>query len=847
METSHALDDNPIVERSRKLPLQDSISRKACSPTPQIFATDNDSELADDLTPTLIHRWHHDYSILSTAAFPQRGLLFCGTQDHLILVFDIATYERKFVLKGHTGSVLCLTKSEDEKVLFSGGSDSLVKVWDVESMKETHTIYSLVDIGDIFSLVWSQKFNTVFYGCQNASILFVHLLDTEPKDDPSYLPSHRFDKFFDSRGPTGDINSSKKRVEIESRLIEVPSSNILRYAHHGFIYTMKVQGDFLITGSGDGLIKIWDMTKSMKLVTELDNEDSVLSIALNDSFLYCGLPDGKIKLWDLNTSQQLLAFNSDVTTSENDNDVLTLAATKNYLFKGSQDGITKWKFGTDIKHFWHAHDGLVLSSEIVTKGHKVLLITGGNDASLAIWDITFDHEVNHRRRSSTSLNFQLDNDSLLSTLSDLVAFKTVSKKPESYIDDSRRCASYLKSLIKKFGGESDLIPVADGNPIVYATFKSVNPDAPKVLWYGHYDIIDANDQSGWNFDPFKLTANDGYLYARGVSDNKGPTLAAIYAVAELYQARELSCDVVFLIEGEEECGSFGFEETITKHSKIIGDIDWILLSNSYWLDEKTPCLNYGLRGVISASVSISSDKPDRHSGVDGGASGEPTIELIRLLSNLIDDDGKVTIPNFYEPILPLTITEEKLYDDIIKRIPNDDNIKRGTLLAKWKFPSLTIHKIDVSGPRNNTVIPKSCTASVSIRIVPEQDIDEIKESFLNYLTNGFKKFKSENHLQIKFIHEADAWIGDPSSAVYQILNKEVQEEWGVKPLYIREGGSIPSVRFLEKVFSAQAAQIPCGQSTDNAHLNNEKLRVKNLYKLRNILKRTFQQLPKTQG
>lgn len=832
MKTS-ALDDNPIVETSRSLPLQNNYSKSPeQSPSP------------DCEVPTLIHRWHHDYSILSTVAFPERDLLFCGTQDHLILVFDMHTYERKLILKGHTGSVLCLTRSQDEKFLFSGGSDSLVKVWDVETMKETHTIYSLVDIGDIFSLVWSQSLNTVFFGCQNASILFVHLLDTQPKNDPSYLPSQRFDKFFDSAGPTGDTNCTSKKIQVESRLIEVPSSNILRYAHNGFIYTMKIYENYLISGAGDGLIKLWDLTKDLKLIKELDNEDSVLSMTLNDAFLYSGLTNGKLKLWDLNTFQQLLTFHSDSVNDSHD-DISTLCATRNYLFKGSKGGVTKWKFGTDLKLFWKAHDGLVLSSEIVYKNHKVLLITGGNDASLAIWDITFDHDVNPRKNSSISLNLNLDNDSLLSTLSDLVAFKTVSKNPEIFIDDSRHCANYLKRLFKKFGGESQLIPVENGNPIVYGCFRSNKPNASRALWYGHYDIIEANDKCGWDFDPFTMTANDGFLFARGVSDNKGPILASIYSVAELYQSGELQCDVVFLIEGEEECGSFGFQDTIVKNSKMIGDIDWILLSNSYWLDENTPCLNYGLRGVISASVSISSDRPDRHSGVDGGVAREPTIELIRLLSKLTDDEGKVSIPNFYNPILPLSDEENKIYDDIIKNLSkNNEDIKKSTLLAKWKFPSLTIHKIDVSGPKNNTVIPKSCNASVSIRIVPEQDIEEIKSSFLNYLTENFNKIKSDNHLEIKFIHEADAWLGDPSNEVYQILQNEVFKEWGIKPLLIREGGSIPSVRFLEKVFNAQAAQIPCGQSTDNAHLNNEKLRIKNLFKLRNILTKTFQQLPK---
>lgn len=834
MPTKNALDDNPLVSHSRRLPLHNLLpTRKSYSPSPQRSISDLESlsNFNKDEKPELIHRWHHQYSILSTVTFPSLGLLFCGTQDHQILILDMETYERKDALTGHTGSVLCLTKSKDEKHLFSGGSDSLVKVWDVTTMKETHTIYSLVDIGDIFSLAWSSSLNTIFFGAQNASILFVHLLDSIPKDDPSSLPSQRFDKFFDSTGPTG--RSSQKKVDkLQTRLIEIPSSNIIPYAHNGFVYTMEIHENMLLTGGGDGYVKIWDLFKGVQLIKTLDNDESVLSLTRNESFLYCGLTDGQLKIWDLSTYQQIRSLQSD------GGDILALAASNSCIYKGSSDGVIKWKFGGDCKEEWEAHQGLVLSTEIAYKDGKVLLITGGNDASVAIWDISEDNAP--LRRTSVAA---IDNDSLLTTLGEMVSFKTVSKKPELYIDDSRRCAAFLTSIFKKFGADSEIIPVENGNPVVYGCFKGRDSKTknPRVLWYGHYDVIEADDTLGWRTDPFKMTANDGYLYGRGVSDNKGPILAAIYAVAELLQEGNLNADIVFLIEGEEECGSFGFQEAIEKHREIIGEIDWVLLSNSYWLDELTPCLNYGLRGVISASVEVSSDRPDRHSGVDGGVSREPTIDLVNLLATLTDKEGKVLIPNFYEPIQNLTLSEEKLYEEVLKKA--NIEINKETLLAKWKFPSLTIHKIDVSGPGNNTVIPRSSKGSLSIRIVPEQNVEEIKKGFISHLQNSFKEFNSDNTLEVKIVHESEPWLGDPTNAAFKILSNAVKQEWGAEPLYIREGGSIPSVRFLEKICDAPAAQIPCGQSTDNAHLDNEKLRVTNLYALRRILKKTFQELP----
>ncbi|KAH3686856.1 hypothetical protein WICPIJ_002183 [Wickerhamomyces pijperi] len=902
----NCLDDNPITETSRRLPLRERIptmrsSRYSPSPnrgssnhqehnsSNNIDSVVSQDEQSPDMVNALplIHKWHHEFSILCTVAFPSRGLLFCGTQDHLILVYDMTTFQRKQILRGHTGSILCLTKSQDETLLFSGGSDSLVKVWDVSKMQESHTIYSLVDIGDIFSLTWSDKLNTLYFGCQNAAILFVHLLDAVPKSDASGLPVNRWDKFFDSKGPTGDKATvpsyhHQKVPQVQSRIIEIPSSNIIPYAHNGFIYSMKLFDDrgVLITGAGDGVAKIWKFNSTgLRLVKELDNDEcGILSLTVHDQYLYCGLNDGSIKVWDLSTNQQLLSFYSRGGGSEDEDtisepelqdEVLSLASSKNgFIFNGSIGGVTKWKFGTDIKQFWKAHDELILSLEIFERHGKSYLVTGGNDSSVAIWNINCGETsatatatatataIATRHNSSSNLVTSTDNESLLSTLSHLCSFKTVSKKPELYIDDSRRCANFLRDLFKLFGAaESELIPVENGNPIVYSCFKANNnPNSeqsqhkPRILWYGHYDVIEAEEDSssvssgGWDSDPFKMTANDGYLLGRGVSDNKGPVLAAIYSIAELFQNGELTSDVVFLIEGEEECGSFGFQRAINDNLSLIGEIDWVLLSNSYWLDELTPCLNYGLRGVMSASIEICSDGPDRHSGVDGGVSREPTVDLIKLLGKLIDDDGKVLIPGFYNPISEkLTAKEEQLYDDIISSVANTN---KDTLLAKWKYPSLTVHKIDVSGPRNNTVIPKTCKGSLSIRIVPEQNLEQVKQQFQSHVMASFKSLNSDNHVTIKLIHEAEPWLGDPSNEAFQILKEEVTKEWHKEPLFIREGGSIPSVRFLEKVLNAPAAQIPCGQSTDNAHLDNEKLRVTNLYALRRILHNTFVKLPK---
>lgn len=153
-----------------------------------------------------------------------------------------------------------------------------------------------------------------------------------------------------------------------------------------------------------------------------------------------------------------------------------------------------------------------------------------------------------------------------------------------------------------------------------------------------------NQKNEWLKDPFKLTGLNGYLYGRGTSDNKGPIVSSLLAVYELVKEGALDVNVIFLIEGEEECGSHGFLEALTNHHSLFLDIDLILLSNSYWLGEDTPCITHGLRGVVRADITVSSGLPNLHSGVEGGAISEPLIDLVHVVGKLVDSERRVLIP-----------------------------------------------------------------------------------------------------------------------------------------------------------------------------------------------------------
>lgn len=621
---------------------------------------------------------------------------------------------------------------------------------------------------------------------------------------------------------------------------------------------------------------------------------------------------------------------------------------------------------------WTAHGGKVLSSACTNYNGDQLYITGANDNSVSVWRID---DVCEQPEDVTGQ----PEDMMFASLREFVSYKTVSSRPE-FVEDCRRGASFLCNLFKRLGAQVHMLSRDDQihNPVVCAIFSGKREPADhrkRILFYGHYDVVpaDRNAESKWTTDPFQVEGVNGYWYGRGVSDNKGPTMAALFAVTDLLQAKQLENDVIFLIDGEEESGSRGFQEAVAENKSLIGKVDYILLANSYWLDDETPCLTYGLRGVLHATVCVDSMYPDLHSGVDGSYMvDEPLSDLTRLLSTLKGPRNKIMVPHFYDSILPLTAAEEARYEDITKilsrRNPEAgtvDQLKAG-LMARWREPNLTIHRYKVSG-LDGSIVSGHASATISFRLVPGQEVDDIIVALKEFLGHQFAQLDSRNSLSIKIDNTAEPWLGDPNNQIFQTLEEAIIKVWGLsdsagehtrvkearedsleaqngrgeesegenidranedtedtapqadkasdrelkspepglypreststfgpipslrsvydsvsptpprpdsdpfanpesesetesesenaaetppdapvvrgrKPLYIREGGSIPAIRFLEKEFGAPAAHLPCGQASDAAHLENERIRLLNLLKSREIFGEVFRKL-----
>ncbi|KAK7942380.1 uncharacterized protein PG986_011493 [Apiospora aurea] len=869
-------------------------------------------EVPPHTTPELNHVLKHDSSVLALVVGKNR--IYAGTQDGEIVVWSLATFQPIHRIQAHKRSVMCLFLSDDESLLFSSGSDPIVNVWCPSSMTRKYEIYSTWDsFGDIFSVSYSSQHQTVYYGAQNTTIQWVGLNDTSRvvAQDSTSHPDRRNHRFFDSRavGGASTPRPTDERYDLIPRshtVLETDRRAIRQYAHYGYVFCMLMargvtafadpEDDVLISGGGDGTIKVWQLggnevgpDGTLNGLREImclgeDNAESVMSLSIDGSFLYSGKLSGIVELWDLDTKQKLRVIKA------HKGDVMALQMGWGYLWSAGSTG-TASKHSTahygqyqvdcsqnvsqkyQLLTQWKAHAGKILACTVSNYEGREVFITGANDNTVAVWVVKNPPATEATEQQPSSP--VVDEDMMISSLRDFVSFKTISSRPE-YAEDCRRGATFLRTLFRKHGGDVEMLSADDNlhHPVVFAKFSGKLEPAEqrkRILFYGHYDVVPADSRKGnWSADPFQLKGTNGYLYGRGVSDNKGPIMAALYALTDLMQSKALDSDVVFLIEGRKSRAPRGFQETVRQNKQKIGHIDYILLANSYWLNDITPCLTYGLRGVLHATVCVESKHPDLHSGVDGSYMvNEPLTDLTTLMSKLKGPRNRILLPGFYEGILPLTPEEEARFDDIttvlINQSPDENKSAsdlKTSLMARWREPNLTIHRFKVSGP-DGSLVSSHASSHISFRLVPGQELGDIIQSLKTYLRNEFDLLESDNELTVKIDNKAEPWLGDPDNAIFRTLEEATMQAWAPlfdngqgesqeptpavggklrKPLYIREGGSIPAIRFLEKEFEAPAAHLPCGQASDSAHLDNERLRVTNLLKSRDVFAHVFKKL-----
>ena len=410
-----------------------------------------------------------------------------------------------------------------------------------------------------------------------------------------------------------------------------------------------------------------------------------------------------------------------------------------------------------------------------------------------------------------------------------------------------RMAAWLQSELEQLGVVVESRPNPLGKqhgtdvdlpPILLGTYGT-DPKKRTVLVYGHYDVQPAAIEDGWGSEPFKLTYDEetGRMYGRGASDDNGPVLGWLNAI-EAYKDAGLDFPVNLkcCFEGMEEYGSEGLDELINAEAgKYFKDVDCICISDNYWLGSKKPCLTYGLRGVSYFNLIVKGPAADLHSGVFGGTVHEPMTDLVQVLSSLVDSSGKIQIPGIYDQVAPLDSSERAIYDSIDFSLSElqdavgaATNIKptiQETLMARWRYPSLSLHGIEgaFSGTGAKTVIPAKVCGKFSIRTVPDMQPGQVSTLVKQHVDAAFAKLGTKNTLAVEELHAGKPWYSSPDHWNFRAASVATEFVYGVKPDMTREGGSIPVTLTFEEALGKNVCLLPMGQGNDGAHSINEKL------------------------
>lgn len=434
----------------------------------------------------------------------------------------------------------------------------------------------------------------------------------------------------------------------------------------------------------------------------------------------------------------------------------------------------------------------------------------------------------------------------LDRLRDAVAIPSVSAEPE-HRKDVMRMMEWAKKHLEAVGTKVELLdpgmqtlPSGKTMKLPPIIFGVLGKDKSKktLLIYGHLDVQPAHKDDGWNTEPFHLTEKNGKMFGRGASDDKGPVVAWINALESLHRKKvPLPINIKFCLEGMEESGSKGLEEALkARKDTWLSDVDFSCVCDTTRLGNK-PNLQYGIRGMCYYFVEVSSSKQDLHSGDFGGVIYEPMGDLIWLLSQLSDVNGKIQIEGLDKMVRPVTDDEHKLYEDIDFDVDAFKNFigvskltvesKKEVLMNRWRYPSLSVHGIEgaFSGAGPKTVIPAKVIGKFSLRIVPDMDPNEVDRLVIAHLDKLWEQRGSPNKYRSVVSHNGKPWITDYNQPLYQTAAAAIKRVYNVEPDYTREAGSIPVTIKFEELTGKNVILLPFGGADDMAHSQNEKVDV----------------------
>lgn len=419
----------------------------------------------------------------------------------------------------------------------------------------------------------------------------------------------------------------------------------------------------------------------------------------------------------------------------------------------------------------------------------------------------------------------------LDELFSLIRIPSISALPQ-HKEDMLACAERWRQLLLEAGADEAMIMPSQGNPLVYAE-KRVDPQAPTVLVYAHYDVMPVEPLDLWKSRPFEPEIRDGRIWARGADDDKGQAMIQVKAFEYLVREGLLRHNVKFIFEGEEEIGSPSLNDFLKEHRELLR-ADVILVSDTSMLGADLPSLTTGLRGLAYWEIEVTGPNRDLHSGHFGGAVANPINILCELLSRITNEDGRITIPHFYDDVEPVPEAERQM----IASIPFDEEAYKEAIgvkalkgekgystLERNSFrPSFDICGIwgGYTGEGSKTVLPSKAYAKVSCRLVPHQNHEIISRLFIDYIRSS-----APACVQVKVtpMHGGEGYVCPISHPAYQAAEKGFALAFGKQPLAVRRGGSIPIISDFEQILGIKTILMGFGLESDAIHSPNENFRL----------------------
>jgi acetylornithine deacetylase/succinyl-diaminopimelate desuccinylase-like protein len=397
-------------------------------------------------------------------------------------------------------------------------------------------------------------------------------------------------------------------------------------------------------------------------------------------------------------------------------------------------------------------------------------------------------------------------------------------------DDVKRAAEWLAAHLHALGLKSAKVMPTAGHPVVYAEWTDAGPDKPTVLVYGHYDVVPAEMEDGWDTPPFEPVEKNGKIYARGATDDKGQLFIHVKALESYLETSDAApVNVKFLLEGEEEISSPNLAPFIKENLNLLKS-NVCVISDSSMRRMEEPAITHSLRGMTYMQIELQGPKEDLHSGFWGGATHNPALALVEILSKLYNPDNSIAVPGFYDDVVPLTQEEREM---VAKTDITEDQFKEVTgVPATWGDKKYTIRErvsarptLDInglwsgySGPGPKTIIPAKAGAKMSSRLVANQDPDKIFKLFKKHIESITPKTVNAS---LRLVTKGKPALIPFHLPEMQAASRAYEKGWGHKPVFTRGGGSIPIVADIYDMMKIPVVMMGYGLDSDGLHAPNE--------------------------